>query len=102
MNGEVCIWLLYRLTASGGLSTQADSAAVIQPGPRSQRFLPNYPATVPGTVQEAMQHITGDPAPGCNVLAGALIEEMIWNHTRTFTLTDEQAKMRARVVLRGA
>ncbi len=69
--------------------------------PRSQRFLPDYPATVPGTVQEAMQHITGDPALGRNVLAARWIEEMIWNYTRTFTLTDEQAKMRARVVFEG-
>jgi len=69
--------------------------------PREQRFLPDYPVTVPGTVQEAMRHITGDPAFGRNVLAARWIEEMIWNYTRTFTLTAKQAKMRARLVFEG-
>lgn len=69
--------------------------------PRAQRFLPDYPAKVPGTVQEAMQHITGDPALGRNVLAARWIEEMVWNYTRSFTLSAEQAAMRARVVFEG-
>ena len=69
--------------------------------PRGQRFLPDYPAKVPGTVQEAMRHITGDTALGRNVLAARWIEEMLWNYTRTFTLSAEQVKMRARVVFEG-
>jgi len=36
--------------------------------PGKQRWMPSYDIAIPGTVQEAMEHLTGDVHVGHNVL----------------------------------
>ena len=71
--------------------------------PGMQRWIPTYDVTVPGTVQEAMEHLTGDVHYGHNVLNARWIEEETWLLSRTFTL-DESALAegnRVRLVFEG-
>jgi Beta-galactosidase/beta-glucuronidase len=69
--------------------------------PNKQQFLRDYPAQVPGTVQQAMEGIVGETTLGRNSLSARWIEEMAWNYTRTFTLTEAESKLRARAVFEG-
>ena len=66
-------------------------------------YVPNYPATVPGTVQEAMEHISGDVRYGHNVYLSRWIEDQYWLYTRTFTLSEEDlnGENRIRLVFEG-
>lgn len=66
-----------------------------------QRSFVRCEAEVPGTVQQAMEHISGDPAYGRNVLSGRWIEEQLWSYHREFTLTADDAKKQLRAVFLG-
>ena len=69
--------------------------------PDIQNWIPTYDITVPGTAQEAMQHLTGDVHLGHNVLNARWIEEDTWLLTRTFALSEDDLAdgKRVRVVL---
>ena len=71
--------------------------------PEKQRWIPSYDITIPGTVQEAMEHLTGDVHFGHNVLNARWIEEETWLLSRTFSLSanDLVNGMRLRLVLKG-
>ena len=70
--------------------------------PRLQPYVPSYPATVPGTVQEALENITGNLYVGHNVQNAAFIEGKYWLYTRSFNVSREQlADKRARLVFEG-
>ncbi|MBQ7337173.1 MAG: hypothetical protein IJW40_01830 [Clostridia bacterium] len=71
--------------------------------PGLQRWMPSYDITVPGTVQEALEHLTGDVHYAHNVLNARWIEEETWLLTRTFTLCAEDLAdgKRARMVFEG-
>ena len=70
--------------------------------PAEQRWMPSYDITIPGTVQEAMEPLTGDVHLGHNVLNARWIEEETWLLTRTFTLSEDAlAGNRVRLVLEG-
>ena len=58
---------------------------------------------IPGTVQEAMEHLTGDVHVGHNVLNARWIEEETWLLSRTFSLSDTDIAdgQRVRLVLEG-
>ncbi len=69
--------------------------------PGLQRWIPTYDITVPGTVQEAMEHLTGDVHLGHNVLNARWIEEESWLLTRHFTISEDDLAdgKRVRLVL---
>ena len=70
--------------------------------PRPQRYVPTYPAEVPGTVQEALEFMTGDVHLGHNVYNARFIEEQYWLYTRHFTLTEDDLSLgRVRIVFEG-
>lgn len=71
--------------------------------PAPQRFIPQFDIKIPGTVQEAMEHMTGDVHLGHNVLNARWIEEDSWLLTRTFELdeTDLAEGNRIRLVFEG-
>ena len=70
------------------------------PGP--QPYMPDYPAEVPGTVQEALEFMTGDVHYAHNVYNATFIEGQYWLYTRHFTLTEEDlAAGRLRIVFEG-
>ena len=52
-------------------------------------YIPDFPAPVPGTVQEAMEFLTGDVHYGHNVINAQFIDGQYWLYTRTFTLSEE-------------
>ena len=56
--------------------------------PADTRWMPTYDAVVPGSVQEAMEFITGDVHLGHNVYNARFIEEQWWLYTRTFTIPE--------------
>ncbi|MBR5308475.1 MAG: hypothetical protein IKU43_06875 [Clostridia bacterium] len=56
---------------------------------KEQPFVPSYPAKVPGTVQEAFEHITGNLYIEHNVYNAAFIEGQYWLFSRTFELSEE-------------
>ena len=67
--------------------------------PKPQPFIPSYPAKVPGTVQEAFEHLTGNLYTGHNVYNATFIEGKYWLYHRTFTLSkDDLSKGRLRIV----
>ena len=71
--------------------------------PRLQRWMPEYDMKVPGTVQEALQHLTGDVHYAHNVLNARWIEEETWLISRTFCLSEEDLAndKRVRLVFEG-
>lgn len=71
--------------------------------PQKQRWMPDYDMKVPGTVQEALQHLTGDVHYGHNVLNARWIEEETWLISRTFFLDEEDLadEKRIRLVFEG-
>ncbi len=71
--------------------------------PAPQRYMPSYDATVPGTVQEAFENITGDVHLGHNILSARFVEEQYWLYTRTITLCPGEIPdgWRARLVFEG-
>ena len=71
--------------------------------PGEQRWMPAYDITIPGTVQEAMEPLTGDVHYGHNVLNARWIEEETWLLTRTFTIDADALTQgnRVRLVLEG-
>ncbi len=71
--------------------------------PNPQPWMPEYDIRIPGTVQEAMEHLTGDVHRGHNVLNARWIEEETWLLTRTFTLEADALAggNRIRLVLAG-
>ena len=71
--------------------------------PGKQRWIPCYDIAIPGTVQEAMEHLTGDVHIGHNVLNARWIEEETWLLSRTFSLSDADIAdgQRVRLVLEG-
>ncbi len=71
--------------------------------PRPQPFMPTFDMKVPGTVQEALEWITGDVHLSHNVLKARFIEEQYWLVSRTFTITKEDLTdgNRVRVVFEG-
>ena len=71
--------------------------------PNQQRWMPSYDVTIPGTVQEAMEPLTGDVHYGHNVLNARWIEEETWLLTRTFTIDENALREddRVRLVLEG-
>lgn len=66
-----------------------------------QRRFAKCRAQVPGTVQQAMENISGDPAYGNNVLSGRWIEEQLWHFQREFILTAEDMQKKLRIVFLG-
>ncbi len=66
-----------------------------------QRRFAKCKAVVPGTVQQALEHISGDPAYGNNVLAGRWIEEQLWYYQREFTLSTADMNKKLRIVFLG-
>ncbi|MBO4513451.1 MAG: hypothetical protein J5746_11870, partial [Victivallales bacterium] len=72
-----------------------------QEWPQAQRFVQDYAAQVPGTVHEAMRHLTGDLNEGHNLLNARWIEEMMWNYSRTFELSEQDAAKKIRLVFEG-
>ena len=70
--------------------------------PTPQPYMPDYPAEVPGTVQEAMEFMTGDVHLGHNVYNAAFIEGQFWLYTRHITLSEEDLSGgRVRLVFEG-
>ena len=71
--------------------------------PHKQAWMPSYDITIPGTVQEAMEHLTGDVHVGHNVLNARWIEEETWLLSRTFSLSADDLVdgTRVRLVLEG-
>ncbi len=71
--------------------------------PGTQKWMPAYDITIPGTIHEAMEHLTGDVHLGHNVLNARWIEEETWLLTRTFTVdaTDLADGNRLRLVMSG-
>lgn len=71
--------------------------------PGKQRWIPSYDIAIPGTVQEAMEHLTGDVHVGHNVLNARWIEEETWLLSRTFSLSEDDLSdgKRVRLVLEG-
>lgn len=71
--------------------------------PVTQPFTPTYPMQVPGTVQEAFEHLTGDVHVGHNVYLARFIEEQYWLCSRDFELTEEDLAKgnRVRLVFEG-
>lgn len=71
--------------------------------PGDQRWIPTYDAPVPGTIQEAMEFMTGDVHFGHNVWNARFIEEQFWLYSRHFTLeeTDLVPGHRVRLVFEG-
>ncbi len=71
--------------------------------PRRQRWMPDYDIKIPGTVQEALEHLTGDVHYGHNVLNARWIEEETWLISRTFYLSEEDLAddKRVRLVFEG-
>ncbi len=70
--------------------------------PNPQPYMPSYPAEVPGTVQEALEFMTGDVHLAHNVYNATFIEGQYWLYTRHFTLTeDDFAAGRIRLVFEG-
>ncbi|MBR0443098.1 MAG: hypothetical protein IIX15_02035, partial [Clostridia bacterium] len=71
--------------------------------PVTQPFTPTYPMTVPGTVQEAFEHITGDVHVGHNVYLARFIEEQYWLCSRDFELSEDDLAEgnRVRLVFEG-
>ena len=57
--------------------------------PNEPKYLRPYDAPVPGTVQEALEFVTGDLTKGHNVYNARFIEESRWMYTRTFELSEE-------------
>ncbi len=66
-----------------------------------QRRFAKCKAVVPGTVQQALEHISGDPAYGSNVLAGRWIEEQLWYYQKEFTILPEEINKKMRIVFLG-
>lgn len=66
-----------------------------------QRKFVKCKAMVPGTVQQSLEHIIGNPVYGNNVLAGRWVEEQLWYYQREFTLSSEDMKKQLRVVFLG-
>lgn len=66
-----------------------------------QQWIPRYEISIPGTVQEAMESLTGDVHCGHNVLHARWIEEETWLLSRTFVLSEDDVseKNRIRLVL---
>ena len=60
--------------------------------PREPKYLRAYDAPVPGTVQEALEFVTGDLTKGHNVYNARFIEECRWMYTRTVEITEEDLK----------
>ena len=70
--------------------------------PNPQPYMPDYPAEVPGTVQEALEFMTGDVHLAHNVYNATFIEGQFWLYTRHFTLAeDDLAAGRIRLVFEG-
>ena len=74
-----------------------------QEWPRVHPFAPLYDIKIPGTVQEAMEHLTGDLHLGHNVLSARWIEEDSWLLTRSFDISpsDLESGKRVRLVFEG-
>ncbi len=70
--------------------------------PKPQPFIPSYPAKVPGTVQEAFEHLTGNLYTGHNVYNATFIEGKYWFYSRTVNLSkDDFTHGRIRLVFEG-
>ncbi len=69
--------------------------------PDVQEQVPDYPATVPGSVYDAMKFVTGDTNLGHNSLAAQWIENEKWCYTRYITLSEDDIKGKLRVVFEG-
>lgn len=71
--------------------------------PGEQKWMPDYDYLVPGSIQEAMQFVTGDVHYGHNVYNARFIEEQYWLCSRTFCLDgkDLSGENRIRIVFEG-
>lgn len=71
--------------------------------PRDTRWMPTYDAPVPGSVQEAMEFVTGDVHSAHNVYNARFIEEQFWLYSRSFVLeeADLAGDNRVRLVFEG-
>lgn len=71
--------------------------------PNHSPYLPTYDAPVPGTVQEALEFLIGDPHLGRNVYNARFIEQQYWLYSRSFTLCEEDFadENRIRLVFEG-
>ena len=56
--------------------------------PGGSEFLPDYDYRVPGTIQEAMEFLTGDVHLSHNVLSARFIEEQFWLCKTSFFLSE--------------
>lgn len=92
-----------RLDGIWKLRGATEGRGALRDWPKPQRFLPSYDAAVPGTVQEAMEWMTGDVHVGHNVYHARFIEEQYWLYSRAFSLTEEDltAPNRVRLVFEG-